>query len=120
MKKVSAKNTPAAKPVKEKTKAAPKKAEVKKPATKKVPAKKTCGKSDCKCKASPEIGCFDALITEIFTQLQDTQNLTNLLKDFFYTELLKRGIEDRMANTLANKLEITVEGFGANISFKDE
>ncbi|MFR6034461.1 MAG: hypothetical protein ACLUKN_15590 [Bacilli bacterium] len=32
-----------------------------------------------------------------------------LTQDYFYTELLKKGFEENMANTLANKLNVDIE-----------
>lgn len=114
-------------------KAAAKKAPVKKaPAAKKAPAvkkapekkcacasKKAAGKKACDCKGK-EAPCFGSLISEVFSQLQDTDNLSTLMKDYFFTELLKRGIEENTANTLANKLDVQIESFEANIDFAED
>ena len=120
-------------------KAAAKKAPVKKapaakkaPAVKKAPAakkapekkcacasKKAAGKKTCDCKGK-EAPCFGSLISEVFSQLQDTDNLSTLMKDYFFTELLKRGIEENTANTLANKLDVQIESFEANIDFAED
>lgn len=131
MKKNTAKKSAAPKkPVK---KAAAKKAPVKKaPAEKKAPAakkapekkcacasKKAAGKKACDCKGK-EAPCFGSLISEVFSQLQDTDNLSTLMKDYFFTELLKRGIEENTANTLANKLDVQIESFEANIDFAED
>lgn len=114
-------------------KSAAKKAPVKKaPAAKKAPAvkkapekkcacasKKAAGKKACDCKGK-EAPCFGSLISEVFSQLQDTDNLSTLMKDYFFTELLKRGIEENTANTLANKLDVQIESFEANIDFAED
>lgn len=108
-------------------KAAAKKAPVKKaPAAKKAPekkcacaSKKAAGKKACDCKVK-EAPCFGSLISEVFSQLQDTDNLSTLMKDYFFTELLKRGIEENTANTLANKLDVQIESFEANIDFAED
>ena len=136
MKKNTAKKSAAPKkPVKKAAapKAAAKKAPVKKaPAAKKAPAvkkapekkcacasKKAAGKKACDCKGK-EAPCFGSLISEVFSQLQDTDNLSTLMKDYFFTELLKRGIEENTANTLANKLDVQIESFEANIDFAED
>ncbi|MDY5582328.1 MAG: hypothetical protein SPF41_00045 [Candidatus Merdousia sp.] len=108
-------------------KAAAKKAPVKKaPAAKKAPekkcacaSKKAAGKKTCDCKGKGA-PCFGSLISEVFSQLQDTDNLSTLMKDYFFTELLKRGIEENTANTLANKLDVQIESFEANIDFAED
>ena len=129
-KKAPVKSTAAAKavkkPVAKKTapaKAAPAKKAVaakaaKKPAAKaaaKKPckcnsAKPCCGKKDCDCQEK-----FEKLIAEIFGQLSDIRAVEELMKDFFFTELLKRKIDENSANEMANKLTINVESFEANI-----
>ncbi len=140
MKKTTSKKAPvkstaaskaAKKPVAKKTapaKAAPAKKAVaskaaKKPVAKKAapvaPAKKPCkcnsakpccGKKDCDCQEK-----FEKLIAEIFGQLSDIRAVEELMKDFFFTELLKRKIDEDSANEMANKLTINVESFEANI-----
>ena len=96
------------------------------PAAKKAPekkcacaSKKAAGKKACDCKGK-EAPCFGSLISEVFSQLQDTDNLSTLMKDYFFTELLKRGIEENTANTLANKLDVQIESFEANIDFAED
>lgn len=123
MKKNTAKKSAAPKkPVKKA--AAPKAAS--KAAAKKAPekkcacaSKKAAGKKACACK-DKKTPCFGSLISEVFSQLQDTDNLSTLMKDYFFTELLKRGIEENTANTLANKLDVQIESFEANIDFAED
>ncbi len=73
-------------------------------------AKPCCGKKDCDCQEK-----FEKLIAEIFGQLSDIRAVEELMKDFFFTELLKRKIDEDSANEMANKLTINVESFEANI-----
>lgn len=117
------------------TKPAAKKAAPKAPA--KCPAKKgatcagktspkkdcSCKKSDCKCDATQKKGscasskkeckcnksesqgvCFEKLLNEVFSQLDSAE----LLKDYFFTELLKRGFEEPVANAMANRISVDV------------
>ena len=126
-KKVPVKSTVAAKTAKKPAvKAAAKKPAAKKaapakaaPAKKAVAAKKPCkcnsaqpccGKKDCDCQEK-----FEKLIAEIFGQLSDITAVEELMKDYFFTELLKRKIDEDSANEMANKLTINVESFEANI-----
>ena len=111
------------------TKAAPKKAAVKKAPAKKAvakkactcggkcktnPTKKCCGKKGCKCEA-----IFEKQVAEVFGQLSDIVAVENLLKDYFFTELLKRGIDEEEANAKANMLMVNVESFEANIDIPE-
>lgn len=73
-------------------------------------AKPCCGKKDCDCAEK-----FEKLIAEIFGQLSDIRAVEELMKDYFFTELLKRKIDEDSANEMANKLTINVESFEANI-----
>ncbi len=73
-------------------------------------AKPCCGKKDCDCAEK-----FEKLIAEIFGQLSDIRTVEELMKDYFFTELLKRKIDEDSANEMANKLTINVESFEANI-----
>lgn len=116
-KKAPAKKAVAKKPVVKKV--PEKKAVAKKPVAKKVatkmckcnPQKKCCGKKDCTCNVN-----FGELIEEIFGQLRDMKAVENLLKDFFFTELLKRGFEEAIANAYANKIIVDMDKFEANFS----
>ena len=74
------------------------------------PQKKCCGKKNCTCHVN-----FGELVSEIFGQLGDIKAVENLLKDYFFTELLKKGFEEAVANAYANKLLVDVEAFEANI-----
>ena len=99
------------------------KAPAKKAPAKKAPAKKAgkkgkCGGS-CGC-GSDKSFCFETLISEIFNQLGDTQTLSELMKDYFFTELLKRGIDESVANALANKISVEIENFEANIDIIED
>ena len=120
---------PAAKPVAKKApvKAAAKpavKAPAKKPAVK-APAKPavkketpkscSCNKKNC---AEPA-NCFEKLIAEIYGKLADDANVANLLKDFFYTELLAKGIDENAASDMANRVEIEIKSFEANIEIAE-
>ena len=97
-------------------------------AAKKAPEKKcscgkdgkkcSCGKADCKC--GGEGFCFEKLVTEIFGQLSDESVMAALMQDYFYTELLKKGFEENMANTLANKLNVDIASFEADVSIKED
>ncbi len=97
--------------------ATPKKtAAQKKPCAEKKTAKGCCGKDGCACKKkAAEAVCPESLVSEIFSQLEDTEVLSALLGDFFFCELVKRGLDEQTANDLANKLNIEVEAFEANI-----
>jgi len=77
---------------------------------------------ECKCENGKcECGnfCFEDLIKEIFGQLSDESVIAALMQDYFYTELLKRGFEENMANTLANKVIVEISAFEANIEIKE-
>ncbi len=124
------KKTPAKK---QSSKKAPAKPVAKKAVAKKAPAKKCAcqnkksdkkcgGKKECACRKAglPKGVCFNALISDIFSQLEDNENLSSLMKDYFFTELLKRDIDENIANTLANKLNVTIESFEADIGFEEE
>lgn len=118
VKKAPAKKTAPKKP--ETKKVAPKKTETKKPEQKKEfknekkckanPQKPCCGKKDCDCKNQGK-----KLIAEIFGQLNQINAIEDLLKDYFFTELLKRGTDEIIATQAANNLIITVEGLEATI-----
>lgn len=85
-------------------------------AAKKPCAEKKAAKGGCACKkAEAEAICAESLVSEIFSQLEDTEVLSALLGDFFFCELVKRGVDEQTANDLANKLNIDVEAFEANI-----
>ena len=109
------------KTVKTAAKTAPKKAA--KPAPKKAPAKVSkraekspcsCGEQSCSCSQSGSF-CFESLIQETFGKLSDTERVADLLKDYFFTELLSKGVEEPVANALANRLDIKVSDFEVNI-----
>ena len=86
---------------------------------KKASAKKSgCG-SACEC-GKEENFCFESLISEIFNQLGDTENLASLMKDYFFTELLKRGIDEAVANALANRIIVEIGSFEANIDIVED
>ncbi len=124
------KKTPAKKAVAKKApaKKVPAKKSAVKPAAKKCAcqsksaAKKCGGKKECACRKAglPKGVCFNSLVTEIFSSLEDNENLSMLMKDFFFTELLKRDIDENIANTLANKLNVVIQSFEADIGFEDE
>jgi hypothetical protein len=86
---------------------------------KKSGEKCSCGKSDCKC-GGGEGFCFEKLVTEIFGKLSDESVMAALMQDYFYTELLKKGFEENMANTLANKLNVDIASFEADVSIKED
>ncbi len=116
----AAKKTPA-------KKSAASKAKIVKPkkATLKAPQKKACAKEEkekCSCKniSEKEEFCFEKIISEVFGQLSDTERLADLLKDFFFTELLKRGFEEAVANALANRLIVRIDNFEANIEIDEK
>ena len=46
---------------------------------------------------------------------EEKKFLEELMKDYFFTELLKRKSDEDSANEMANKLTINVESFEANI-----
>ena len=142
-KKTAPKKAPAAKPAKNAAKKAPAKPAQKAPA-KKAPAKpapkaskpaqkpsKACAckndpKKACDCKNDPQKSCgcqggncFEKLIAEIFGKLADDSNVANLLKDFFYTELLNKGIDESAASDMANRIEIEIKSFEANIEIAE-
>ena len=101
---------------------------------KKTPAKKTCKckeeKGECKCakgSAKKECACgceksqrscFESLIDEIFSDLNDAKNVENLFKDYFYTRLLAKGLDETAANALANRLEIAVGALDVNVAIE--
>lgn len=94
----------AAKPAKKAAAPAPKK-----PC--KADAKKTCcGKKNCSCAVDA-----DKLIAEIFGALNNTAAVETLLKDYFFTELIKKNIDEEKANTMANNLTVQIENFDATI-----
>ena len=122
-----------------KSKPAPKKATTSKPAAvkKPAPAKKTaapakpakkaaapapkkpckadskkpcCGKKNCACALDA-----DKLVAEIFGALNNTAAVESLLKDYFFTELIKKGVDEAEANTMANNLTVQIENFDATI-----
>ena len=99
-----------------------------KPAQK--PSKACACKNDpkkaCDCKNDPQKSCgcqggncFEKLISEIFGKLADDSNVANLLKDFFYTELLNKGIDESAASDMANRIEIEIKSFEANIEIAE-
>ena len=99
-----------------------------KPAQK--PSKACACKNDpkkaCDCKNDPQKSCgcqggncFEKLIAEIFGKLADDSNVANLLKDFFYTELLNKGIDESAASDMANRIEIEIKSFEANIEIAE-
>lgn len=117
-------------PAKPAPKAAPKKPAPKasKPAQKpsKASACKNAPKKACDCKNDPQKSCgcqggncFEKLIAEIFGKLADDSNVANLLKDFFYTELLNKGIDESAASDMANRIEIEIKSFEANIEIAE-
>ena len=119
------KKTTTKKTVSKTTKTATKKAPTKKTVAKKPcacsgkkcktnPTKKCCGKKDCNCK-----GTFEKQIAEIFGQLNEIEAVENLLKDYFFTELLKRGIDEEEANAKANMLMVNIETFEANVDIPE-
>ncbi len=138
-KKTAPKKAPAAKPAKNAAKKAPAKpapkAAPKKPAPKaskpaQKPSKACACKNDpkkaCDCKNDPQKSCgcqggncFEKLIAEIFGKLADDSNVANLLKDFFYTELLNKGIDESAASDMANRIEIEIKSFEANIEIAE-
>ena len=99
------------------------KTNAKKPAPKKAPAAKSAkpaAKGDAKKKCGCADGnCFENLIAEIFGKLADDANVENLLKDFFYTELLNKDIDEAAASDMANRVEIEVKAFEANIEIAE-
>ncbi len=110
------KQAPAAKKSVKKTAKKPVESKAKKavqPASKKAEKQCACALRDDKI----EDVCISSLVSEIFSQLQDTDNLSNLMKDYFFTELLKRGIAEDDANAIANKIDVQIECFEANIDF---
>ena len=127
--KKAVKKAPAKKAVAKK--APVKKAVEKKAVAKKAPAKKCCGNSGCKCATKkkecrckklgmPKGVCFESLITEVFSQLEDKENLEILLTDYFFMELVRRGIDEELANKLANSIEVVVESFEAGVGILEE
>ena len=127
--KKAVKKAPAKKAVAKKAPA--KKAVEKKAVAKKAPAKKCCGNSGCKCATKkkecrckklgmPKGVCFESLITEVFSQLEDKENLAILLTDYFFMELVRRGIDEELANKLANSIEVVVESFEAGVGIIEE
>ena len=138
-KKTAPKKAPAAKPAKNAAKKAPakpaQKAAPKKPAPKaskpaQKPSKACACKNDpkkaCDRKNDPQKSCgcqggncFEKLIAEIFGKLADDSNVVNLLKDFFYTELLNKGIDESAASDMANRIEIEIKSFEANIEIAE-
>lgn len=131
MKKQTAKKAAAKAPAKTPVKKTVAKAAAKAPATKapakkapaakgkKAPEKKSgCGGA-CTC-GKDQPFCIESLISEIFNQLADTENLATLMKDYFFTELLKRGMEEAVANAIANKLIVEIGSFEANIDIVED
>jgi len=120
----------AAKPAAKKTAKAPvKKAPAKKCAAKKCAcgsgkSEKSCGckKGECSCKKAglPAGVCLGELVAEVFSQLEDNENIATLMKDYFFTELIKRGINENIANTLANRLDVTIESFEAQFGLVED
>lgn len=120
---VAAKKAPVKAAAKPAVKAPAKKAAA--PAAKKAPAKPavkkeapkscSCNKKNC---AEPA-NCFEKLIAEIYGKLADDANVANLLKDFFYTELLAKGIDENAASDMANRVEIEIKSFEANIEIAE-
>lgn len=112
------------------TKAATKKAPAKKTVAKKTVAKKPCACAGKKCKTNPTKKCcgkkgcdckgiFEKQIAEIFGQLNEIEAVENLLKDYFFTELLKRGVDEEEANAKANMLMVNIETFEANVDIPE-
>lgn len=77
------------------------------------PSKPCCGKKNCDCASNSA-----ALISEIFGCLSSTKALEELLKDYFFTELLKRGFDENCANDMANKVSIQIGNFDADIDIE--
>lgn len=77
-------------------------------------AKNEC---ECGCEKSQR-SCFESLIDEIFSDLNDAKNVENLFKDYFYTRLLAKGLDETAANALANRLEITVGALDVNVAIE--
>ncbi len=122
--KQAVKKAPAKKPAPKKAvaKKAPAKPVAKKAVAKKAPAKKqpkkacACkngGKKECTC--GGKCDCYEKLIAEVFGKLSDTANVVVLLKDYFYTELLNKGIAEAKASDMANGIDIEIASFEANI-----
>lgn len=102
---------------------AEKKATAKKCSCSKGGKKCSCEKDGkkCSCKSGGGEGfCFEKLVTEIFGKLSDESVMAALMQDYFYTELLKKGFEENMANTLANKLNVDIASFEADVSIKED
>lgn len=97
------------------SKAAPK-AAAKAPAKKVAQKKCECGKKSCDCESG---NCLEKLIAEVFGILADDNNVANLLKDFFFTELLKKGIDEKAASDMANRIEVEIKAFEANIEIAE-
>ncbi len=139
MKKTVAKKTVAKKaPAK---KAVTKKAPVKKAVAKKAPAKKEVAKKatkccggkgkekckceekgkKCECQSKDKKGfCFEKIINEVFGQLDNADNISELMKSYFFTELLDRGIEKAIANALANRIIVYVKNFEAYVGIDED
>ena len=115
----------AAKPAAKKTAKAPaKKAPAKKCACGSGKSEKSCGckKGECPCKKAglPAGVCLGELVAEVFSQLEDNENIATLMKDYFFTELIKRGVNENAANTLANRLDVTIESFEAQFGLVED
>ncbi len=130
MKKTTAKKS-VAKTTKTVAKKAPAKKAVAKAPAKKAVAKKTCGCGSKTCKINPSKKCcgkknckcgeiYEKQVAEVFGQLSDIAAVENLMKDYFFTELLKRGVDEEEANAKANALIINVDAFEANIDIPEE
>lgn len=65
-----------------------------------------CGNPDCKCKSGNpgSCECFEKLLNEIFMNLDASE----LLKDYLFTELLRRGYKEAEASAMANKISVDV------------
>ena len=124
------KKTTTKKTVSKTTKTTAKKAPAKKAVAKKTVAKKSCACAGKKCKTNPTKKCcgkkgcnckgiFEKQIAEIFGQLNEIEAVENLLKDYFFTELLKRGVDEEEANAKANMLMVNIETFEANVDMPE-
>ncbi len=65
-----------------------------------------CGNPNCKCKSGNpgSCECFEKLLNEIFMNLDAAE----LLKDYLFTELLRRGYKEAEASAMANKISVDV------------
>ncbi len=75
-------------------------------------SKCTCGgkcnhkageKHECACKRKQS--AMEALLNEVFSNL----NANELIKDYFYTELINKGFEESQAEELASLLDVDVQ-----------